>query len=238
MSKKKILVFTGAGVSAESGIKTFRDEGGLWDSHKVEDVASIEGWNRNPKLVLDFYNKRRREFTGQVSPNQSHILLAEMEKDFDVTIVTQNVDNLHEQAGSTKVIHLHGEFVNMYGKNKNIKFPYNKDIEIGDLCPEGGQLRPDIVWFGEELDFLKMDEVKSVASESDICIIIGTSMCVYPAAGIPWLTKETSLIYYVDPGNIDFLVPKFRKYFFYHFQKLASDGVKEVYDELIRLFNK
>ena len=230
--KRKILIFSGAGVSAESGVKTFRDNDGLWNNFKVEDVATISAWNRNPQPVIDFYNFRRREMIG-VDPNAAHEIIAKLESDFDVTIVTQNVDDLHEKAGSTNIIHLHGELSKLRSEyNSETKKPFDSDLVLGDVCPEGGQFRPDIVWFGENLDFDKIEKTKEVAKEADVCIVVGTSMQVSPANTIPWLTKETCIIYYVDPGDMGFIVPSYRHGFFYHIQKPATEGVKEVADDI------
>ena len=194
--KKKIVILTGAGISAESGIKTFRDMDGLWYEHKVEDVASIGGWNKNKKLVLDFYNERRKGLS-EVWPNSAHIALAELEKEFDVTIITQNVDDLHERAGSTKVIHLHGELNKMCSsRNKDLTLPYDRDIQVGDKHEDGSQLRPFIVWFGEAVP--KMEEACSITYNADIFVIIGTSLEVYPAASLIDYTNSKAELYYID----------------------------------------
>lgn len=232
MKKRKILIFSGAGVSAESGVKTFRDHDGLWDNFKVEDVATIDAWHENPQPVVDFYNFRRKELNGVV-PNQAHYIIAELEKEFDVTVSTQNVDDLHERAGSTNVVHLHGELAKLKSETDDtILKSFDTDLKLGDLAPDGGQWRPDIVWFGEDLDFMRMHNTKIAAQECDVCIIVGTSMKVSPANGIPWQTKETTIIYYVDPGDMDFYVPEYRRGFFYHIQKPATEGMKEVMDDL------
>jgi len=233
---KKILIFTGAGVSAESGVKTFRDHDGLWNNFKVEDVATIDAWRRDPQPVIDFYNYRKNEMINVV-PNPAHDLIAQLESNFDVTLVTQNVDDLHEKAGSTNIIHLHGELAKLRSVyNEDTKKPFIEDLKLGDLCPEGGQWRPDIVWFGEDLDFQKMEMTKQAAKEADVCIIVGTSMQVSPANGIPWMTKETTIIYYVDPSDINFYVPEYRRGFFYHIQKPASEGMKEVVKDLEEIY--
>lgn len=240
MSKKKILIFTGAGVSAESGIKTFRDSvDGLWYNFDVREVASIEGWKKDKSKVLDFYNKRRSEMKS-VEPNKAHQTIAALEEHFDVTIVTQNVDNLHERAGSTNIIHLHGELVKARGclyENKVspldnvIDIGYN-DINIGDKCPvTQSQLRPHIVWFGEVLDFTDLDNAKKAAVDADVCIVVGTSMQVSPANTIPFLTKESAIIYYIDPSVVDFSIPEGRD--FRHLNETASSGMDKVYNDLI-----
>ena len=227
MEKKKILVFSGAGVSKESGIETFRGDGGLWGSYRIEDVATKDAWRRNRSLVLDFYNQRRVQLK-DVHPNLAHQIIAELEKDHDVVLVTQNVDNLHERAGSTNVVHLHGELA----KSRST-FPGSceildcfSDINIGDKCSRGSQLRPHIVWFGENLDPNDLDKAEVAAKECDICIIVGTSMQVFPANQIPFLTKEDCIIFYVDPSDKDFYVPEFRSSFFHHIKEPATKGMQ------------
>ena len=198
--KKKLIVLTGAGISAESGIQTFRDSNGLWEGHNVEDVATPEGFQRNPKLVLDFYNQRRRQLH-EVEPNLGHQILAELENHFDVHIITQNVDNLHERAGSSKVLHLHGELFKVRStKNENDIRDWETDLNLGDLDNFGNQLRPHIVWFGEEVPAL--EEAVHLTSEADIFAVIGTSLQVYPAAGLIDFTKPETTIYYIDPYPI------------------------------------
>lgn len=195
--KKKLVVLTGAGISAESGIKTFRDADGLWEGHIVMDVASPEGWHKNIELVLDFYNQRRRQLH-EVKPNLGHIDLADLENDFDVHIITQNVDNLHEQAGSTKVLHLHGELLKVRStKNQDYILDWQNDLNIGDVDDKGNQLRPHIVWFGEAVPAL--DEAIEITQTADYLVIIGTSMQVYPAAGLLHYAKKNVPIFYIDP---------------------------------------
>jgi NAD-dependent deacetylase len=237
MTKKKILVFTGAGVSAESGIKTFRDsKDGLWYNYDISEVASITGWNKDKAKVLDFYNKRRQEMAS-VEPNKAHQIIADLEKHFDVTVVTQNVDNLHERAGSTDVVHLHGELNKVRSTfNDELVMEWTGDLNLGDKCKEGSQLRPHIVWFGEMLDTGNLHYSKVKATEADVCIVVGTSMQVSPANTIPFLTGQTSLIYYVDPGEIDFHINDIRKAFFYHISENASTGMQKVYDDLMNIF--
>lgn len=195
--KPKLAVLTGAGMSADSGIKTFRDADGLWEGHDVMEVASIVGWNKNPELVLEFYNQRRRQLKS-VSPNQGHIALKELEDYFDVSIITQNVDNLHERAGSSKIIHLHGELnkIRSTGNERYVLEQY-EDIQLGDKCPEGYQLRPDIVWFGEEVPMMQKAILE--VSSSDALLIIGTSLVVYPAAGLIEYIPHEAPIVVVDP---------------------------------------
>jgi len=207
--KKKLTVLTGAGVSAESGITTFRDSDGLWENHNVEDVASIEGWYRNPSLVLDFYNARRAQLP-TVKPNAAHLAIAELENEYDVTVVTQNVDNLHERAGSTRVVHLHGELTKVRPENCcNDRDGYSEEtvfdigadeIHIGDLAPNGAQLRPHIVWFGEAVP--KIETAIDAVEAADILLIVGTSLQVYPAAGLYRYARMTTPIYIIDPKDV------------------------------------
>ncbi len=195
--KKKLVVLTGAGISAESGIKTFRDSDGLWEGHNVMDVATPEGWHKNPDLVLDFYNQRRRQLH-EVKPNLGHFTLAELENDFDVHIITQNVDDLHERAGSSSVLHLHGELFKVRSiKNEHHFLDWKTDLHLGDLDANGHQLRPHIVWFGEEVPAL--DEAIRITEMADYFAVIGTSLQVYPAAGLISYIKKTVPIYYIDP---------------------------------------
>jgi NAD-dependent deacetylase len=198
---KKIVALTGAGVSAESGISTFRDSGGLWEQYDVMDVASIEGWLKNPELVLRFYNDRRRQLEN-VRPNDAHLILAGLEKNFDVRIVTQNVDNLHERAGSSKVLHLHGELTKARSsKNPDMIMDIGyRAMEWGEKAPDGSQLRPHIVWFGEAVPLIG-DAAKTVA-EADILVIIGTSLNVYPAAGLISYAKSGTPAYLIDPNDV------------------------------------
>lgn len=194
---KKIIVLTGAGVSAESGINTFRDAGGLWEGHDVMEVASPQGFAKNPELVLNFYNERRRQLS-TVSPNLAHSALVELEKYFNVTIITQNVDDLHERAGSSNVIHLHGELLKVRSSRyENLVLNWKDDLNLGDLCEKGYQLRPCIVWFGEEVPLL--EKAITLTQSADILLIIGTSMQVYPAAGLVNYVKDETPIYFIDP---------------------------------------
>lgn len=196
-NKKKLVILTGAGISAESGIKTFRDADGLWEGHNVMDVATPEGWNKNPELVLDFYNQRRRQLH-EVKPNLGHQILAELENNFEVAIITQNVDNLHEKAGSTSVLHLHGELLKVRStKNHNYILDWKTDLNSSDVDDKGHQLRPHIVWFGEEVPAL--EEAVSIVEKADILIIIGTSLQVYPAAGLMNFANPNIPVYYIDP---------------------------------------
>ena len=197
MKKKKLVVLTGAGISAESGISTFRDAGGLWEGHDVMEVASPEGWRKNRELVLDFYNQRRRQLH-EVKPNLGHITLAELQKDFDVHIITQNVDNLHEQAGSTKVLHLHGELFKVRStRNPDYILDWQHDLIVGDVDDKGFQLRPHIVWFGEAVPAL--EEAVEITQQADYFAVIGTSLQVYPAAGLLHYTHYNVHVFYIDP---------------------------------------
>ena len=198
---KKLAVLSGAGVSKESGINTFRDSDGMWEQYPVEEVASIDGWYRNPGLVLDFYNARRRDIRDR-QPNEAHRIIAALEKDFDVTVITQNIDNLHEKAGSTRVIHLHGEITKARGENSPkpvYDIGYN-DIHLGDKDSRGEQLRPDIVWFGEAVPMI--EPAAEIVSECDILLVIGTSLVVYPAAGLVNYIKDGVPVFLVDPNPI------------------------------------
>jgi NAD-dependent deacetylase len=194
---KTLTVLTGAGISAESGLKTFRDSDGLWEGHDVMEVASPEGWRRNPALVLDFYNQRRRQLK-TAQPNAGHLGLAELEKHFKVNIVTQNVDNLHEKAGSSGVLHLHGELLKVRStRNHHDIQDWNEDLNLGDRCAQGHQLRPHIVWFGEAVPAL--EEAVYLTRQADFFAVIGTSLQVYPAAGLMDFVKPGTPIFYIDP---------------------------------------
>jgi len=193
----KIAVLTGAGISAESGLKTFRDSNGLWEGHDVMEVASPEGFKSNPELVLDFYNKRRSQLL-QVNPNAAHKALAELEKDHEVVIITQNVDDLHERAGSKNVLHLHGELLKVRSTfDEDLIMDWQKDLNLGDFCEHHHQLRPHIVWFGEAVPLI--DKAILLVEAADTLIIVGTSMQVYPAAGLLQYARDTATIYFVDP---------------------------------------
>lgn len=203
---KKVVVLTGAGMSAESGLGTFRDAGGLWEQYRVEDVATPEGYARNPGLVINFYNERRRELF-KVSPCEGHRLLAELEKEYDVTVITQNVDNLHERAGSSHVIHLHGELMKVTSSlhpNDPSQIrelsPSSLDVSLGDKAPDGSQLRPFIVWFGEPVPMI--EQAIEYTGQADIFIVIGTSLNVYPAAGLLNYVRRGVPIYLIDPKPV------------------------------------
>lgn len=225
--KKKLVVFSGAGISAESGVKTFRDSDGLWENYRIEDVASPEGFKRNPKMVFEFYNARRKQLN-EVQPNEAHLILAELENFFDVQIITQNVDDLHERAGSTKVIHLHGELKKAISINSDLKIiPWEKDLNLGDCNSDGEQLRPHIVWFGEMVN--EMEHALETVEKADIFLIIGTSMQVYPAAGLVQYVPEKCDIYVVDPHLENTFAKKD------HFFKMsATDGMRELKKILLK----
>lgn len=195
--KKKLVILTGAGISAESGIKTFRDSNGLWEGHNVMDVATPEGFHKNSELVLAFYNQRRKQLF-EVQPNLGHQILAQMEQDFDVKIITQNVDDLHERAGSTNVLHLHGELLKARAvNNPNSIIDWKTDLFLGDTDADGNQLRPHIVWFGEAVP--AFDQAIEITETADYFVVIGTSLQVYPAAGLIDFTSKNTPIFYIDP---------------------------------------
>lgn len=223
---KKIVFLTGAGISAESGISTFRDSNGLWENYNVEDVASIEGWDRNPELMIQFYNARRTELE-KAQPNQAHILAAELEKHFQVTVVTQNIDNLHERAGSTNIIHLHGELTKACsdrGKRCVQDIGY-APITYGTRTEDGGMMRPFIVWFGEAV--LLMEDAVREVEQADIVVIVGTSLNVYPAAGLLYYAKNNAEIYVIDPKDVQ---PISRRVTF--IKEKATVGMKQLFDKL------
>lgn len=222
---KHIVVLTGAGMSAESGIKTFRDADGLWEGHDVMEVATPEGFAANPELVLEFYNQRRQQLF-EVKPNAAHFDLAALENHYKVSIITQNVDDLHERAGSTNVTHLHGELLKVRStKNKNDVQPWKTDLTLGDTCKNGHQLRPHIVWFGEDVPMIP--KAISICETADILIIIGTSMQVYPAASLIHYVPQNTPIYFIDPKpNID------SKENLMVFAEPATVGVKKVVELL------
>jgi len=227
---KKLVVLTGAGISAESGILTFRDTGGLWENHSIEDVATPEGWRKNPQLVLDFYNERRKK-SFEVQPNASHYGLAELEKYFEVHIITQNVDNLHERAGSTNILHLHGELSKVRSsKDENYIIDIgDKSIQLGDLAPDGSQLRPHIVWFGEMVPMI--EPAAELCMEADIFVVVGTSMQVYPAAGLIQYVPMNSPKFVVDPNKPE-IGNSYRNLTF--IQEKATTGVAKLKDILIK----
>ena len=225
MNKKHLVVLTGAGMSAESGLAVFRGSNGLWSGYRVEDVATPEGWARNPQQVLDFYNARRRELMN-VSPNDGHRGLAALENDFDVRIITQNIDNLHEAAGSRNVIHLHGELMKVRSSiDESLVYdvaPDHLDTKLGDLCEKGSQLRPHIVWFGEAVPLIE-DAIEEV-EKADIFVVIGTSLNVYPAAGLLRYIRSGVPAFLIDPNPVNDVSGRIT----HVIAKGASEGVKEL----------
>lgn len=224
---KKLVILTGAGMSAESGIRTFREMGGLWEEYDVMEVASPQGWEQNQDLVLRFYNERRRQLK-DCQPNAGHLGLVDLERDFDVQIITQNVDNLHERAGSTKVLHLHG-LLTQARSTADSRIVYDigyKDIVSGDFCEKGSQLRPNIVWFGEPV--LAIGEAERITAQADIFVVIGTSLSVYPAAGLLHEVPDGRPIYIIDPNELNAFV-----YSDYEFiNEKAGDGVRQLQNKL------
>ena len=229
--RQNIVVFTGAGISAESGISTFRDKNGLWERYDAMRLASVDGFRDDPEAVLEFYNERRWQLF-DAKPNHAHYALAELEKQHDVTIITQNVDDLHERAGSSKVIHLHGELTKVTSSRNReddrcIKYyPLNLPIRIGAKADDGSQLRPYIVWFGEELRY--MDEARLAVENADIFIVIGTSLVVYPAAGIVGYARNEVPKFLVDPSGMEGHLP----YGFKHIKAKATEGVDSLINEI------
>lgn len=227
MSKNYLVVFTGAGISAESGIKTFRDSGGLWEEHRVEDVATFEGWERDQEMVLNFYNQRRRQVM-DAQPNLAHRMIAKLQEKFEVQVITQNIDDLHERAGSKNVLHLHGEIMKSRSTaDASLIYPMKSDVlRTGDLCEMGFQLRPHVVWFGEMVS--EMDNAIRLASNADLFVVIGTSLNVYPAAGIVNYVSREVPKWIIDPGtfNLDYI------YNIRHINSSAVEGVKILEKEL------
>lgn len=224
---KKLVVLSGAGISAESGVKTFRDSNGLWENHRIEDVSSPEGFQRNPQMVLDFYNARRKQLQ-DVEPNEAHLLLAKLEEYFEVHIITQNVDDLHERGGSSRIIHLHGELKKTRPIDSESEIiVWEKDLNLGDLNSKGVQLRPHIVWFGEMVP--EMDQAVKIAETADIFLVIGTSMQVYPAASLIQFIPDHCEVFVIDP-NLDqnFVAAD-------HFLKTsATDGMRKLIEILLK----
>jgi NAD-dependent deacetylase len=219
--QKKLVVLTGAGISAESGLKTFRDSDGLWNGYNIEDVATPRAWKRDKQLVLDFYNKRRLDVLN-AQPNAAHYGLAELQKDFDVAIITQNIDDLHERAGSTKVLHLHGEIFKMRSElDETLIYEIRKDILLGDVAKDGAQLRPHIVWFEEPVPMI--ETAAGIASEADIFVVIGTSLVVYPAAGLINYASRTIPKFIVDKN-----IPYSSLYNLTAIEKPATEGIIEL----------
>lgn len=225
---KEIVVFSGAGMSAESGLKTFRDSDGLWENYDVAQVATPEAWAANPELVLRFYNARRQQVL-EASPNLAHQYLKKLEEKHNVHVITQNIDDLHERAGSTKVLHLHGEILKSRSANNPSRlFEQKRPIKLGDVADDGYQLRPHVVWFGEAVP--ELDNAKSVIEKADILIIIGTSLNVYPAAGLVYCARKNAKIYLIDPGDVKH--PNLKR--LEVIQKSATEGIPILVDVLMR----
>jgi NAD-dependent deacetylase len=222
MSKQKLVVLTGAGVSAESGLKTFRDSDGLWEGYDINEVATATAWRRNPGLVLEFYNMRRQNVR-DAQPNAAHYGIAELENDYDVTVITQNIDDLHERGGSTKVLHLHGEIFKMKSdKNEHLVYPIEGNIKMGDLAEDGAQLRPYIVWFEEPVPMI--EKAAEEVRKADIFVIVGTSLVVYPAAGLVDYAR-----YHIPKYIIDRKIPyNTSLYNLTSIEKAATEGVREL----------
>jgi len=224
---KKVVLLTGAGISAESGITTFRDSDGLWNNHNVEDVATPQGWNKNRALVLKFYNDRWEDMK-KAEPNAAHKAITQLQEKYEVNVITQNIDDLHERAGNSNVLHLHGEIVKKRSSvDRNLIYPWtDRCIEIGDKCEKGSQIRPHIVWFGEDVVMLPV--AKSIVKEADILIVCGTSLAVYPAAGLINFTKSDCVKYVVDPNipltGLDFI----------DYEELASTGLPKLVNTLLK----
>ena len=231
MSKKKLVVLSGAGISAESGIATFRDSGGLWEGHRVEDVATPEGWYKNPALVLEFYNERRKKAL-EAKPNAGHQILAELEAYFDITIITQNVDNLHERAGSSQVIHLHGSlFESRSTIDPSLIYPINGwELKLGDTCEKGSQLRPNIVWFGEMVPMIEV--AGEITATADLFLVVGTSLVVYPAASLIHYAKRSAQKFIVDPK----IPENIQRSEIIAIEKGAGEGMKELKSILLQKF--
>lgn len=231
---KKIVILTGAGISKESGISTFRDSDGLWKNHSIDDVATPKGWLMNPELVLEFYNERRRQLK-DVEPNEAHKQLVRLEEQFDVHVVTQNVDNLHERAGSKNVLHLHGELTKAKssGNDDYVRDIGYEDIKIGDVCDQGFQMRPQVVWFNESVP--NIIQAEALAMKADIFIVIGTSLQVYPAAGLHNLTSWGTPVYLIDPNEMKIFA---KGKYVTVIKKPATEGVTELVNQLLGVETK
>jgi len=235
--KRKIVILTGAGISKESGVRTFRDSAdGYWNEFKIEDVATPYAIKNNLENFCKFYNLRKNEMK-TIKPNKAHLICKELEELFDVTVVTQNIDNLHEKAGSSTIYHLHGDLSKLRSSfNPAYVIDYIDDVKPGDVCPDGAQMRPDIILFGENLPYEEYQNSLNAIYEADILIIVGTSMQVQTAASMPWETPENCLIYYIDPDDIRFIVPKQKRPFFTHVQEKATEGMEFVMNDIKEIF--
>jgi len=237
MEQLQIVFFTGAGISAESGLQTFRDSvDGLWNNYRIEDVCTPEAWDDNPELVLGFYNQRREQCLA-AEPNEAHRLIAELDKEYIVTVVTQNIDDLHERAGSTNVIHLHGEICKSRSStNPKLIYDCKENITLGDLCEEASQIRPHVVWFGESLDEKKINESIAYTIACDICVIVGSSLQVYPANGIPSFISPESKLVLIDPNEVSQSFLDKREVFI--IKEKATKGLQIFYDSLKKQMSK
>jgi NAD-dependent deacetylase len=228
MTKKRIVVLSGAGISAESGLKTFRDSNGLWENYRIEDVATPEAWQKNPELVLQFYNQRRRQLK-EVNPNSAHLALAELEKDFDIQIITQNVDDLHERAGSANVLHLHGSLLSKCSSwDKSHRTYVDTDMTLDDYAPDGSRFRPDIVWFGENVTLF--DKAIDITETADVFLVIGTSLQVYPAANLVSYVRPDVPIFIIDKN-----IPLVSGLDFIGIQETATKGISIFIEKLKQL---
>lgn len=226
-SEKKIAILSGAGISAESGLSTFRDNDGLWEKYDLNDVATIDAWHKNPELVLSFYDARRAQVL-KANPNKAHYALAELENHFNVEIITQNIDDLHERSGSSNVLHLHGEILKGRSILNDIHlYPVGGDIKLGDLTPDGHQMRPHVVWFGEAVP--RMTDAEVLVRECDILIVVGTSLNVYPAAGLRYACSDQCVKFLVDPSDFQLSGQQFE-----HFQGSATEKIPELVNKLIQ----
>jgi NAD-dependent deacetylase len=234
MKKPKIFFFTGAGISAESGLQTFRDsKDGLWNNFKIEDVCTPEAWKKNPALVLDFYNQRRKQCK-EANPNLAHELIAKLEAQYEVVVVTQNVDNLHERAGSTNVVHLHGELMKARSTaNAKLIYDREEDIVLGNLCEQQSQLRPHIVWFGEGLEDEILEKAIKEAASCAVCVVVGTSLNVYPANSLPHYVPFASQMIIIDPQAYLMDIDEDRE--ISYLSEKAVDGMQKVYDSLSKI---
>jgi NAD-dependent deacetylase len=227
MSKKKLILFSGAGISAESGLQTFRDADGLWEGHRVEDVATPRAWKKNPEQVLRFYNERRSRIR-EVQPNEAHLVTAHLQEKFDVTVITQNIDDLHERAGAQKVIHLHGEIFKMRSdQNDSLIYPILDDIQLGDKADDGAQLRPHIVWFDEPVPLIQ--QAISMTQDADIFVVVGTSLSVYPAASLVQFLPDHVPMYVVDKK-----IPGINRSNLILIEKKATEGMLALKDLLLK----
>ena len=228
MGSPNIVVFTGAGISAESGLGTFRGNMGLWEKYDISEVASVDAWHKDKEKVLEFYNMRRRQLE-EVEPNKAHYALSKLENYYDVTVITQNVDDLHEKAGTSNVVHLHGELkmaCSSYDKS-HVKNIGTEDIKLGDLAEDGSQLRPYIVWFGESVPMMR--KAYNIVEQADYFIVIGTSLMVYPAASLIFAVPDDAAKYYIDPSDIDVSLSDWR-----HIKESATYGTPRLIEELIK----